>query len=376
MPALAELEAEYERAKHGPRVRRRSSTRCCASTLAARRRCTLAARLSEQVGAKVYLKREDLEPHRRAQDQRRPRAGAARAAHGQAPHHRGDRRRPARRRDRDRRARSSASTASSTWAPRTSSGRRSTSSDEDPRRRGAPGRLRARARSRTRPTRRSATGSRTSATPTTSSAPWSGRTRTRSWCATSSRVIGREAQEQMLEKQGPRCPTIAVACVGGGSNAIGLFHEFLDDPVRLVGVEAAGEGLDGEHAATLSAGRPGVLHGTKLVPAAGRVGPGARGALDLSRPRLPGRRSGARLAQGHASAPSTRGHGRRGARRLADALPQPKASSPRSSPRTPSRSAQDEAAPELAPDDIVAREPHRPRRQGHGTVAEALGVTL
>ncbi|MEX2373565.1 MAG: pyridoxal-phosphate dependent enzyme, partial [Dehalococcoidia bacterium] len=70
------------------------------------------------------------------------------------------------------------------------------------------------------------------------------------------------AKEQLFEKEG-RLPTIAVACVGGGSNAIGLFHEFLDDQVRLIGVEAAGEGLNGRHAATLGAGRPGVLHGTK-----------------------------------------------------------------------------------------------------------------
>ena len=75
-------------------------------------------------------------------------------------------------------------------------------------------------------------------------------------------VIGREAREQLLEAEG-RLPTVAVACVGGGSNAIGLFHAFLDDPVRLVGVEAAGEGLDARHAATLSAGRPGVLHGAR-----------------------------------------------------------------------------------------------------------------
>ncbi|MDA0271343.1 MAG: tryptophan synthase subunit beta [Chloroflexi bacterium] len=75
-------------------------------------------------------------------------------------------------------------------------------------------------------------------------------------------VIGREAKEQMLEKEG-RLPTIAVACVGGGSNAMGLFYPFLDDPVRLIGVEAAGEGLNKRHAATLSAGRPGVLHGTR-----------------------------------------------------------------------------------------------------------------
>ena len=75
-------------------------------------------------------------------------------------------------------------------------------------------------------------------------------------------VIGREAREQLLEAEG-RLPAVAVACVGGGSNAIGLFHAFIDDPVRLIGVEAAGEGLDGRHAATLAAGRPGVLHGAR-----------------------------------------------------------------------------------------------------------------
>ncbi|MDA0815059.1 MAG: tryptophan synthase subunit beta [Chloroflexi bacterium] len=75
-------------------------------------------------------------------------------------------------------------------------------------------------------------------------------------------IIGREAKQQILEKEG-RLPTIAIACVGGGSNAIGLFHEFIPDQVRLIGVEAAGEGLDAKHAATLSKGRLGVLHGTK-----------------------------------------------------------------------------------------------------------------
>jgi tryptophan synthase beta chain len=76
-------------------------------------------------------------------------------------------------------------------------------------------------------------------------------------------VIGREAREQMLEREG-RLPDYAVACVGGGSNAIGLFHEFIPDAsVRLIGVEAAGRGIaSGEHSATLSAGRPGVLHGS------------------------------------------------------------------------------------------------------------------
>jgi tryptophan synthase beta chain len=76
-------------------------------------------------------------------------------------------------------------------------------------------------------------------------------------------VIGREARAQILERIG-RLPTHVVACVGGGSNAMGIFSGFLDDPgVRLIGVEAAGEGLDtGRHAASLAAGRPGVLHGS------------------------------------------------------------------------------------------------------------------
>ena len=78
------------------------------------------------------------------------------------------------------------------------------------------------------------------------------------------RVIGVEARRQLLERTG-RLPDAAIACVGGGSNAIGLFHAFLDDPgVRLIGCEAAGHGVaSGEHAASLSAGEPGVLHGSR-----------------------------------------------------------------------------------------------------------------
>lgn len=77
-------------------------------------------------------------------------------------------------------------------------------------------------------------------------------------------VIGREAREQMLEMEG-RLPDLLVAAVGGGSNAIGLFHPFLDDKdVAIVGVEAGGKGLDGEeHCASLTAGSPGVLHGNR-----------------------------------------------------------------------------------------------------------------
>ena len=75
-------------------------------------------------------------------------------------------------------------------------------------------------------------------------------------------IIGREAREQMLERTG-RLPKTVVACVGGGSNAMGIFHAFVPDAdVELVGVEAAGEGIDTErHSASLTKGRPGVLHG-------------------------------------------------------------------------------------------------------------------
>jgi tryptophan synthase beta chain len=90
-------------------------------------------------------------------------------------------------------------------------------------------------------------------------------------------VIGREARDQMLTRYGS-LPHTVVACVGGGSNAMGMFSGFLNDPeVRLVGVEAAGEGLSsGHHSATLTAGTPGVLHGSLsylLQDADGQVAP-------------------------------------------------------------------------------------------------------
>ena len=89
-------------------------------------------------------------------------------------------------------------------------------------------------------------------------------------------VIGRETRDQILERVG-RLPAAIVACVGGGSNAMGMFHPFVGEPaVELVGVEAAGEGLDGRHAASLTAGRPGVLHGAfsyLLQDADGQVAP-------------------------------------------------------------------------------------------------------
>ncbi len=77
-------------------------------------------------------------------------------------------------------------------------------------------------------------------------------------------VIGNEARAQILEREG-RLPDALVACVGGGSNAMGLFHPFLDDPgIDIIGVEAGGLGVEtGKHAAALTGGRPGVLHGNR-----------------------------------------------------------------------------------------------------------------
>jgi tryptophan synthase beta chain len=77
-------------------------------------------------------------------------------------------------------------------------------------------------------------------------------------------IIGREARAQMLDRLG-RLPDAAVACIGGGSNAMGLFHPFIEDEsVRLIGVEAAGHGIEtGKHAASLKGGEPGILHGNK-----------------------------------------------------------------------------------------------------------------
>ncbi|MCS7131840.1 MAG: tryptophan synthase subunit beta [Hadesarchaea archaeon] len=86
------------------------------------------------------------------------------------------------------------------------------------------------------------------------------------------RVIGQETKKQVLELEG-RLPDAIVACVGGGSNAIGIFYDFLDDDVELYGIEAAGEGLgSGRHAATLCAGSEGILHGARSYVLQDRFG--------------------------------------------------------------------------------------------------------
>ena len=101
-------------------------------------------------------------------------------------------------------------------------------------------------------------------------------------------VIGKEAKEQLHEAEG-RLPDMIVAAVGGGSNAIGLFHPFLDDDsVSIVGVEAGGSGLDGDdHCASLTAGKPGVLHGNRtylLQTDEGQINEGASISAGLDYP--------------------------------------------------------------------------------------------
>ena len=113
------------------------------------------------------------------------------------------------------------------------------------------------------------------------------------------RVIGRECLEQMPEVAG-RQPDAVIACVGGGSNAIGIFYDYIPHrDVRLIGVEAGGHGLaTGKHAASLNAGRPGVLHGNRtylLQDEHGQIVETHSVSAGLD---YPGRRPGARLAQG------------------------------------------------------------------------------
>ena len=113
-------------------------------------------------------------------------------------------------------------------------------------------------------------------------------------------VIGSEVREQMRRRKG-RLPDTLVACIGGGSNAIGLFHPFLDDEgVAIYGVEAGGHGLDVPNGHCASHHRRQARRAARQphLPAAGRRRPDPRGPFDLGRPRLSGRRAGALLAQG------------------------------------------------------------------------------
>ena len=111
-------------------------------------------------------------------------------------------------------------------------------------------------------------------------------------------VIGDEARKQIRAREG-RLPDELVACVGGGSNAIGLFYPFLGDAGRGDGRRRGGRrraSTTGRHAASITGGTVGVLHGKKTYVLQDELGQIRAGALDLGRPRLPGRRPGARLS--------------------------------------------------------------------------------
>ena len=126
------------------------------------------------------------------------------------------------------------------------------------------------------------------------------------------RVIGDEARAQVLERTG-RLPERVIACVGGGSNSIGMFIPFVDDPgVKLIGVEAAGEGIEtGRHGAPLTVGRAARRAARRLLgDHAGRGRADPRGALDLGRARLSGHRPRARLAARHRPGAIRRDHRR------------------------------------------------------------------
>ena len=135
-------------------------------------------------------------------------------------------------------------------------------------------------------------------------------------------VIGEEVREQMIAAEG-RLPDSLVACIGGGSNAIGLFYPFLDEPsVKMVAVEAAGHGIEtGAHAASLTGGRPGVLHGNRTYLLQDDDGQITGRPFDLRRPGLSRHRPGAFMAARCRPGRIHLRHRQRGAGRLPDVLP-------------------------------------------------------
>jgi cysteine synthase len=135
-------------------------------------------------------------------------------------------------------------------------------------------------------------------------------------------VIGEECRQQMPERPG-RQPDAVIACVGGGSNAMGIFYPYIEDEgVRLIGVEAAGEGLATGPARGVALRRQaGRAARQPHLSAAGRERPDHRNALGLRRPRLSGRRPGARLAEGCRPRRVRGGHRRRGAAGLQRPVP-------------------------------------------------------
>ena len=164
-------------------------------------------------------------------------------------------------------------------------------------------------------------------------------------------VIGRETRQQCLERLG-RLPDAVVACVGGGSNAAGMFYPFIDDAeVELVGAEAGGRGLKaGEHAVQPHAGQARRAPRQLQLRAPGRRRPDPGRPLDLGRPRLPGRRPRAQLLEGPAAASATR------------ASPTPRPSTPTTPPPARRHPARPRIEPRPGPGVQGSPPPRRPAR--------------
>ena len=186
-------------------------------------------------------------------------------------------------------------------------------------------------------------------------------------------VIGREARQQILDQEG-RLPTIALACVGGGSNAMGLFYPLLDDPIRLIGVEAAGEGLEARHAATLTKGRSGVLHGARsflLQDEWGQVTEAHSISAGLDYPGVGPEHSWLKIserAEYHAVTDAEALAGFQLLCEIEGIIPALESSH--------AIAYLTKLAPELTPDDVVLVNLSGRGDKDMGTVADALGVTL
>ena len=294
IPALDELERDWLEARADPAFTERARAACCATTSAGRRRSTAPPRLSELTGGEVWLKREDLHPHRLAQDQQRARAGAARPADGQAARDRGDRRR-----------------ASTAWRAATACallglecivymGTEDMRRQQPERPADAPARAPrwsasrpARARSRRRCRRRSATGSANVETThyvigsAVGPAPYPALVRDLQ------RTIGDEARAQVLEAAGPAARPRDRLRRRRLERDRHLRRPSSDDAgVELIGVEAAGEGLETRrHSAPLTTGARGVLHGALSAVLQDEEGQILEAHSVSAGPRLPGRRA-------------------------------------------------------------------------------------
>ena len=185
------------------------------------------------------------------------------------------------------------------------------------------------------------------------------------------KVVGIEAREQFVEMTG-NLPDVVEACVGGGSNAIGIFSGFLDDPVELIGVEPLGRGeAVGDHAATMTLRQGGRDPRLPLLPAAGRARRAVAGVLVRQRAGLPRRRAGAQLPQGLGPRAVRHLLGRGLPRRVLHAQPQgghhPGARERARRGARAGQGARDE-------DGHHPGQPERPRRQGHGLRASSTGA--